>query len=325
MTTRRQSLLAHALLLAVVVVWGATFGLVKNALRDCSPLLFNALRMLLAFGFLAALHAREWKRVTRAAVTAGAVAGFFLALGYGLQTVGLTQTTPVRSAFLTGLVVVLVPALCIWPALRPAGMARPGALPLVSAAGAFCGIVLLTAPAGVPLQEFTHALNRGDVLSFFCAVAFALHLLSLAHLARSVPTAQLATLQIGVAAVLLSVATPLLETPRLHLETSSLMTLLVCAFLGTAAAFSIQSWAQRHLQANHAALLLALEPAFALLTSLLFFGEHLSLRSGVGAALILCSLLLGEMLSPAPVSEQPEANGGEAGLLPSASTHTIAL
>ncbi|MGH9595565.1 MAG: EamA family transporter, partial [Edaphobacter sp.] len=41
--------MAHLLLLAVVFVWGATFVLVKDALQDASPLLFNLLRMTLAF------------------------------------------------------------------------------------------------------------------------------------------------------------------------------------------------------------------------------------------------------------------------------------
>jgi len=42
-TTRRQSLIAHLLLLAVVFVWGTTFTLVKSALTHVSPLLFNLL------------------------------------------------------------------------------------------------------------------------------------------------------------------------------------------------------------------------------------------------------------------------------------------
>ena len=42
------STIAHLLLLAVVFVWGATFVLVKDALNDASPLVFNLLRMTLA-------------------------------------------------------------------------------------------------------------------------------------------------------------------------------------------------------------------------------------------------------------------------------------
>jgi drug/metabolite transporter (DMT)-like permease len=306
-TTRRQSVMAHLLLLATVAVWGATFGVVKGALRDSSPLLFNQLRMILAFFALAVLHAREWPRMGRDAIKAGAVAGFFLAAGYELQTAGLVSTTPAHSAFLTGLVVVLVPLFSVWPRLRAPGAHKPRATALLGAAGAFAGIVLLTAPPGVPLHDFASGINIGDLLSLLCAIAFAAHLISLSHLARRVPTAQLATLQIGFAAVFMSIATPSIEHTYLHWTGSLISALLVCALFATAAAFSIQSWAQQHLQASHAALLLALEPAFALLTGLLFFGERLTFRSGSGAALILGSLLVSELLS-GTVSEQPEAN-----------------
>jgi len=306
--TRRQSFLAHAFLLAIVLVWGATFSVVQNALRDCTPLLFNTLRMTLACIALAAVHLRHLRNLSRSAVRAGAVAGLFLALGYALQTTGLQTTTAPRCAFLTGLVVVLVPLFCIVPKLRPPGTPRPGIGPLFGAVGAFAGIVLLTTPAGLPLSEFTHGLHLGDLLSFLCAIAFAAHLLSLSHLARQIPASQLATLQIGFAALFLALAMPLVETPRLHISGYLIFAMLLCALVGTAAAFYVQTWAQQYLQASHTALLLALEPAFALLTALFFFGERLTLRSGLGAALILVSLIASELLSSQPVSEQPEAN-----------------
>ena len=43
-----RSLKAHILLALVTVVWGATFVVIKSALEDISPLLFNAVRMGLA-------------------------------------------------------------------------------------------------------------------------------------------------------------------------------------------------------------------------------------------------------------------------------------
>ena len=308
MTTRRQSWLAHILLLGVVAVWGSTFVVVKGALRDCSPLLFNQLRMMLAFAVLAAVHWREWRRMKTRAIVSGALAGLFLGAGYELQTSGLIYTTAARSAFLTGLVVVLVPLISIVPRLRAPASHPPGMTHLLGAAGAFAGIVLLTTPAGTPLREFSRSINTGDLLSLACAVAFALHLLSLSHLARRVPTGQLATLQIGFAALGMTVATPLLEHPRLHWSGMLVTALVICALLATAVAFSVQSWAQKHLQASHTAMLMAMEPAFALLFSLLFLGERLTARSGSGAALILLSLVGSELLAGTPIAEQPEAN-----------------
>jgi drug/metabolite transporter (DMT)-like permease len=77
--------------------------------------------------------------------------------------------------------------------------------------------------------------------------------------------------------------------------------------LATAAAFTIQSWAQQHLPASHTALIFTLEPVFAWLTSLLFFGERLGLRAMLGAGLILAGILLAEL--------RPTSRAGS-GLLP---------
>ncbi len=300
--------MAHVLLLAVVAVWGSTFVLVKQALRDCSPLLFNQLRMTVAFAALALIHWREWRHMSRAAWLAGATAGVLLGAGYELQTAGLVYTTAVRSAFLTGTVVLLVPVFSLSPKVRAPGSRSPGMPALAGAAGALAGIVLLTSPPGVPLVEFTRGLNRGDHLSLVCAVAFALHLLSLSHLARRIPSTQLAMLQIGFAALGMTLTTPFMERAYIHWTSSLLTAVLVCALFATALAFSVQSWAQRHLAASHTAMLLALEPAFALLFSVCFLHERLTMRTGAGAALILTSIIFVEGLAPGDAAVTPEGN-----------------
>ena len=66
-----DSTLAHILLLAVVIVWGATFALIKDALADVSPLLFNLLRMALAFIALAIINHRSLRNLTRRAILSG--------------------------------------------------------------------------------------------------------------------------------------------------------------------------------------------------------------------------------------------------------------
>ena len=76
-----DSTLAHILLLAVVFVWGATFVLVKDALHDASPLLFNLLRMTLAFIALVIVNHRELRHINRRAILSGLMVGLFLAAG----------------------------------------------------------------------------------------------------------------------------------------------------------------------------------------------------------------------------------------------------
>jgi drug/metabolite transporter (DMT)-like permease len=299
------SLRAHLLLLAIVAIWGATFVVVKNALTDVSPLLFNLIRMALAFACLALIYRGHFGRIDRRAFLSGAIIGFCLAVGYQFQTAGLRLTTPSKSAFITGMVVVLVPLLSVIPGLRPRTSRFPGWNAWCGALAAFVGIVLLTTPSGTA-SDF-RSINPGDLLTFGCALGFSLHVLALAHLAPRFPFEQLAILQIGFCAVFMAISLPLFEHPRIHWSSRVIVALLITAVLATAVAFAVQSWAQRYLPATHTALILALEPVFAWITSFLVLGERLSRRSALGALLILAGIALAEFV-PAPV--QPTAHEG---------------
>jgi drug/metabolite transporter (DMT)-like permease len=298
--------LAHLLLLAVVLVWGATFVLVKDALQDASPLLFNLLRMTLAFLALAIANHRQLRQITRPTLLSGIVVGLFLATGYQFQTAGLARTTAAKSAFITGLVVVFVPLFTVIPALRPANAHAPRWPTAIGALLAFLGLLLLTTPAGTTVQNLFTSISLGDLLTLLCAIAFAGHLLSLAHTSHRIPTGQLATLQIGAAAIIMAITLPLGGTPHLNITPRLITALAVTSLLATAAAFTIQSWAQQHLPPTHTALLLTLEPVFACLTSVLFLHEHLGPRSLLGAALILAGIACIELLSATqPVPPHP--------------------
>jgi drug/metabolite transporter (DMT)-like permease len=289
-----RSLKAHLLLLGVVMIWGATFVLVKDALTDISPLLFNLLRMVLAAICLALVYGRHLGRVDRRSVSSGAVVGLFLAMGYQFQTAGLRLTTPSKSAFITGMVVVMVPLLLVIPRLRPSGSHAPHWNAYLGALLAFLGILLLTTPAGSSFDF--RSINFGDLLTLGCALGFSFHMLALAHFSPRVRFEQLAVLQVGFAAIFMAISMPIFEKPYLHWSIRVVVALAIAAVLATAAAFTIQSWAQQYLPATHTALLLTLEPVFAWITSFLFLGERLGLRSGAGALLIFAGIGVTELL-----------------------------
>jgi drug/metabolite transporter (DMT)-like permease len=167
------------------------------------------------------------------------------------------------------------------------------------------GIVLLTTPAG-SISGFRNV-NPGDLLTFGCALGFSLHVLALAHLAPRFPFEQLAILQIGFCAAFMAVSLPLLEHPWIRWSPRLLVALAITAVLATAVAFAVQSWAQRYLPATHTALIMAMEPVFAWLTSFLFLGERLGRRGTTGALLILAGIAVTEFI-PSPV--QPTAHEG---------------
>ncbi|MBW4037257.1 MAG: DMT family transporter [Acidobacteria bacterium] len=289
-----RAFIAHLLLLAVVLVWGATFSLVKAALRDTTPLVFNLVRMTLASFVLVLANWPALKHLTRTELKLGAAAGIFLALGYQLQTTGLNHTTPSKAAFITGLVVVIVPLLSALPGARSSASEKPSIDTCIGAALAFAGLVLLTTPPGSG-SALLSGIGLGEWLCLGCAIAFAAHLLTLSHAAPKVSARKLGTLQIGFAALFMLATLPLGGRPHFHSSTILWLALLITAVFATAAAFTIQSWAQQHLPASHTALIFTLEPVFAWLTALLFYGEQLSPRSLLGAGLIFTGILLAEL------------------------------
>jgi len=298
-----RSLKAHLLLLGVVCVWGATFVLVKDALSDISPLLFNLIRMALASVCLGLVYRKHIGHIDRRALAAGAIVGFCLALGYQFQTAGLRLTTPSKSAFITGLVVVLVPLLLVVPRLRPPGSHPPRWNAYAGALLAFIGILLLTTP---PHGRFDFSsIDWGDLLTLGCALGFSFHMLALARFSPKIRFEQLAVLQVSFAAVFMAVSLPLFERPYIHWSARVIVALLIAAVLATAAAFTIQSWAQQFLPATHTAIIFTLEPVFAWITSFLFLGERLNMRSSMGAILILAGIGVTELL---PMAIQPTAH-----------------
>jgi drug/metabolite transporter (DMT)-like permease len=297
--SRNQSTPAHLSLLAVVALWGSTFVLVKDALSDISPLLYNLIRMAMASFCLAIVYRRHLRHITRECLSGGAIAGFFLALGYQFQTSGLALTTPSKSAFITGLTVVLVPLLSTIPALRTPGSLRPGWNAYIGALIAFCGIAILTAPGLLSgdASLMTQGINLGDLLSLCCALAFAFHLLSLAHFAGRMQFEQLGLLQVVFCTLFMALTSPVLQKPRFHLTPLLVVALVVGSVLGTAVAFTVQSWAQQHLAATHTALIVAAEPVFAWITSIIFLREGLAGSQVLGALLIMAGIGLTELFT----------------------------
>jgi drug/metabolite transporter (DMT)-like permease len=207
-TTRRQSLIAHLLLLAVVFVWGTTFTLVKAALTHVSPLLFNLLRMAIAAVVLILLNFRSLKKLTTQDLKLGALVGVFLAVGYQFQTAGLTLTTASKSAVITGLVVVFVPILATIPHFAPPGAPKPTLATGAGALLAFIGLALLTSIPGSGRALFS-GFHLGEILTLGCAIAFAAHLLTIARAAPRMTARRLGTLQITFAALAMLVLLPL--------------------------------------------------------------------------------------------------------------------
>jgi drug/metabolite transporter (DMT)-like permease len=284
---RRKAELA---LLFNVVIWGATFVLVKSALHEISPVLFLAIRFSLATVALVALfRAWKWRALTAPHVTgkmlaAGSMIGVFLFAGYLLQTVGLQSTTAPKSAFLTSLATVMVPLLAaLVYKIKPRSSEVAGVL----AATLGMGLMTFEGPIG--------SIGRGDLLTFGGAIAFAAHIVATGHYAEQIGYQVLSVTQVGAASLSAVSLFWWVETPRIQWQPLVVWAILITGLLCTALAFTIQAWAQHYTTSTRTALIYALEPVVAWITSFSIAGEGLSGQAAAGAALILSGVLLVEM------------------------------
>jgi len=281
----------------VTAIWGCTFVVVKGALADAAPLPFLAVRFILAGLLLLAILGRG--RVERGAIFPGCILGLFLFAGYLFQTWGLVYTTPSKSAFLTGFSVILVPLILIISGLRRNGSRdRLGPVNLFGAVLGLMGIYLLVAPSGMA------GVNRGDILTLAGALSFAIHIVLVGRYTQKSSFLHLVPVQILAVGLLSLFALPLAPHQTLHLTGRLVMAILITAVLATGVAFSVQNWAQQYTPAAHTALIFALEPVFAALSSWLVMREHLGGRVLLGSGLILAGMVVSEIWGstlPSPV------------------------
>jgi drug/metabolite transporter (DMT)-like permease len=249
--------------------------MIKGALADAGPFAFMALRFPLALLLLWPLLGWRWPR--RTSVVPGLALALFLGGSYVAQVVGLRYTTPTRSAFITGLSVILVPLL--YPTVT---RRLPARLPVAGAVIAFLGLVLLTRPQ-------TGGLNRGDAITLGCAVGYALYVILLEIISRKHDHEDLLVMQFLPLAVVFVPGA--LAEGAVHWGRGLLWGLAVTGPV-LALTMYLQTRYQRFTTATRAAVIFSAEPLFAAVFSFFIVGETLTVPQWAGGALILGGILV---------------------------------
>ena len=272
--------LAVAALLLVAAAWGATFTLVKHTLTLIAPEPFIVLRFTTA-GLALLCVAIMSRKLSRSALRPGIILGALVFSGYWCQTRGLMTISPSRSAFLTGLYVVVVP-FCdrLLFATRIAVPAWLGSL--LAAIGTTLLIGGIDARAGF-----------GDLLTIAGAVCFAMHVVLSARYSAATSSLGLAAVQVVV--VGLAAVPPSLFVPRPRLTSTVIAVVLFTAIVTTAIAFVVLMWGQARVTATEASVILAFEPMAASITSVVFEHEAVTMGFVAGAAMILGAMVLSRL------------------------------
>jgi len=277
---KNYKFLAQLGMVLTTMIWGITFVMVKDALNDATPFMFAALRFGLSF-VLACIYVNKGiKDINFNGLIGGLVCGFCLYVGYAFQNYGLIETTPSKSAFITSVSVILVPIVLVVFRIKSVHLRI-----WIATFLAIVGLYILLNPAG---GEF----NIGDILTFGCAVSFAVHIIFQDYyLSKGIHVSHLLLTQLMFITVFSCLSVCMLEDLSLVLSDLLINAILVTGIFATFIALFIMVWAQTILSPGQTAILLSLEPVFAALFSTIFAGEILGLHGWIGGTIIVFAVL----------------------------------
>lgn len=278
-----KQLKADLALLLVTIVWGSTFVITKNALKDIPTYNFLTIRFLLAFVVSFLIFFNSMKNLNKKTLFLGSVIGIVLFAGYAFQTVGLSYTTASKSGFITGFSVVLVP---VFSAIL---------LKKIPNISTIIGVILAILGLGLMTLNSNLSLNIGDLYTLICAFAFAFHIILVGKYTTEVDSIALAVVQIGIVGLLSLIFSLSLEKFTIPKSTDVWVAIFITGILATSGAYIIQNTMQRFTSPTHTALIYTGEPVFSAIFAYLFLHEVMTAKVILGSILILTGMILGEI------------------------------
>lgn len=276
--SRRTELLSAAALVFVAFLFGTSFVVVKGVLDDIDPIPFLALRYV--FAALALAPIALLRPSTPGEVRAAVFTGLTYLCGMLGQTIGLQYTTAATSAFLTYLLIVIVPFVSF-----AVGRGRPSRLTVIAIGVALVGLALLTGAGD--------GFGRGAVLTLLGAVAFAVHLVQMGEYGPRFDIFRFNAMQMAAVAIPCVVLVPF--TGGLPSGGEPYAVALYAGVVVSALALIPWTWAQRHIPATRASLILLTEPVFATIAAYIVDDERFTVAAALGAVLILVAAVLAEL------------------------------
>ena len=275
---KSSPLIALIALVGVTAVWGYTFLAVQNAIARMPVMEFLAWRFSIASIVMIALRPACLRNLTRLELLRGVGLGTVLGLGYIAQTYGLLYASAAISGFITGMFVVFTPVM--------------SGIILRRKTNRNTWLVVALATVGLALLSLNGwSVGIGELLTFVCAVFFAIHIVGLGEWSSLYDPYGFSLIQIATVAVIsLIAAAP--DGISLPPDAGVWLVVGITAVLATAVAFLVQTWAQSLVSATRAAVVMTMEPVFAGIFAVVMGGNQLTLRTLGGAACILAAMLI---------------------------------
>ncbi len=280
-------------LLAVAVVWGSSFLVVKRVAEPDTVVAVLALRFGLVLPVLGLAARRQLRTLTARQWAGGALLGLVLGAVFLLETYGAVHTSATNAGLVISLTMVFTPF--AEAALR---RSAPSGAFLAAAGLSVLGVALLTGDGGL------RAPSAGDLLVLGAAVARTVNVLATARLraVRGVPPLALTWVQLAFATLVFAAASPWAGPSPWAVAASfdgrRWGLLLYLSLLCTLFAFFVQLWAVRTGSPSRVSLLLGTEPLWAAVFGVALAGDRPGPLALLGALAVLAGTEWGRRRAP---------------------------
>jgi drug/metabolite transporter (DMT)-like permease len=274
---------ADLLLLVAALIWGVAFYFQKSAMAHIGPMLFLALRSLIATVALTPFAIREKpapSSVKGDIRPIAAIGGLVFLVAASLQQIGLVTATVINTGFFTSLYVVATP-LVTWLLLRK----TPAPSVWIGAIVAFCGAWAL---GGGTIG----GLSSGDWLILVAAFLWGAQIVVTDLAGKYGRPVAFTCLQFAFVAVCAGAFAIALEPVSLTSIMAAWKSLLFVGLLSSALTYAIFAIALRHTTASEAAILISLDTIFAAAAGYFLLGERLNPIGWFGAAMMFAAVLI---------------------------------
>ena len=281
----RQSMI----LLLAAAIWGVAFVAQSVGMEYVGPFTFLATRSVIGVMVLLpyisirdrANRNHNKNIVRKKELAAGGVCcGCLLFLASILQQIGIQYTTVGKSGFITAMYIVLVPIVSIF-LKKKAGIKIWMAVIL-----AVCGLYFLCMTPG------TISFQKGDLLTFFCAVTFSFHILVVDYFAPRIDGVKLSCIQFAVCGVLAAIGMVAFEEPGIEAVLRAWLPILYAGALSSGVAYTLQIVGQRGMNPTVASLLMSMESVISVIAGWAILGQALSGRELLGCVMMFGAIIL---------------------------------
>ena len=299
-----KNMQSNILLLLTAIIWGSAFVAQKSGMDYVEPFTFNGIRTFIGGLVLIPviffmekknppeeISREEKTKKNKELLIGGICCGLALFAASSLQQFGVSYTTAGKAGFITTLYVVFVPIISVL--LRK--KVRP-IMWLCVAMGAV-GLYLLC------MTDASFRLTFGDTLVLLCAVAFAVHILTVDHFSPKMDGIKLSCIQFLTVGIVSMVCMFIFEHPDIHAILDCAVPLLYAGVLSCGLGFTFQVVAQKHAEPTVASLLMSLESVFAVVFGALLLHETMSMRELSGCLIIFIAVIISQLPEKKPQKE----------------------